>query len=158
MRQLYEAQKHPKIFPKAMRDWLEQEEYDATYHAYIISPQWGQRRLSALNYYGWKCQACERRKNLHVHHLDYAKLGNEPLSDLRVLCKKCHKDLHNKFANKGKGDLRYFTLSYIRNKQEPPKNKRRKAPIKPRITPYERKKEKLSTVTYCVDDDYLLPL
>jgi hypothetical protein len=31
-----------------------------------------------------------------VHHLTYARLGDEPLSDLLGLCKSCHRAIHHR--------------------------------------------------------------
>jgi 5-methylcytosine-specific restriction endonuclease McrA len=34
------------------------------------------------------------RGPLHVHHITYDRLGNEAMADLRGLCAKCHKEVH----------------------------------------------------------------
>lgn len=33
---------------------------------------------------------------LHVHHLTYARVGNEEPGDLRVLCFQCHQKAHDR--------------------------------------------------------------
>ena len=33
---------------------------------------------------------------LHVHHLTYARVGNEEPGDLRVLCLQCHQKAHDR--------------------------------------------------------------
>jgi len=47
-----------------------------------------------------KCINCGSILFLEVHHLTYANKGNEKehLSDLTLLCSKCHSKIHNKKA------------------------------------------------------------
>lgn len=42
------------------------------------------------------CEECNSHKNLQVHHKHYNSLFKEKDSDLMVLCKNCHQELHNK--------------------------------------------------------------
>ena len=44
----------------------------------------------------WRCQKCESRRGLDVHHTTYERLGHEWDSDLQVLCRDCHTKLHVK--------------------------------------------------------------
>lgn len=32
--------------------------------------------------------------NIHVHHIDYRRVGNERFGDLVVICSGCHDELH----------------------------------------------------------------
>jgi DNA-directed RNA polymerase subunit N (RpoN/RPB10) len=44
------------------------------------------------------------RSNMHVHHIDYDRVGNESLGDLVVVCGDCHRKLHeffNRMVSKG---------------------------------------------------------
>ena len=44
------------------------------------------------------CDSCDKKKltgNLEVHHKDRNRNNNEP-SNLRVLCKDCHDELHRR--------------------------------------------------------------
>lgn len=43
---------------------------------------------------GYKCSKCGIRQKLHVHHLNYDRLGNELQSDLMVVCNNCHNWFH----------------------------------------------------------------
>lgn len=46
-------------------------------------------------YHGKRCNICKSRKNLDVHHLIYRDLFNiRTKEDLRVLCRKCHYQIH----------------------------------------------------------------
>jgi len=44
---------------------------------------------------GNKCELCGNVRKLEVHHLNYGQLGRERLSNLKVLCKKCHMQEHS---------------------------------------------------------------
>lgn len=37
------------------------------------------------------CERCGSRKRLHVHHVTYERLGWERMSDLQIICHKCHR-------------------------------------------------------------------
>lgn len=64
------------------------------YLAYLNSPSWRLRRNRALVDASWQCQRCPAKRNLHVHHKSYERLGAEWDSDLDVLCENCHRDEH----------------------------------------------------------------
>lgn len=60
------------------------------YRRYLASEEWEKTRQRALAYHGRRCAACGTTKRLQVHHLTYARLGHEWMSDFRILCKSCH--------------------------------------------------------------------
>lgn len=64
------------------------------YNDYLKSPAWRDRRTRVLERDGHICQACLRREATQVHHLTYARVGNEPLFDLTSICTTCHQALH----------------------------------------------------------------
>ena len=66
------------------------------YMEYIQSEDWKKRRDKKLRKADWKCERCGSGINLCIHHITYDNLGNEPMSDLLVLCKSCHEDIHRK--------------------------------------------------------------
>ena len=66
------------------------------YKEYLQSDEWQVKRKAALLRDGLRCQLCRGEKNLHVHHITYDNIYNEPLSDLITLCKQCHSKLHSK--------------------------------------------------------------
>jgi hypothetical protein len=59
------------------------------------------KRLICLREAGFQCQhlyqdgsRCPTKAGLQVHHLSYARAGDEPLSDLIVLCDFHHRKKH----------------------------------------------------------------
>ena len=64
------------------------------YQQYLDSSWWKLRKRIFLNEQGKKCSFCSSKNELDVHHLNYQNLGDERDSDLLVLCRRCHKDIH----------------------------------------------------------------
>jgi 5-methylcytosine-specific restriction endonuclease McrA len=81
------------------------------YEQYLRSAQWKARRAQALDRAGDCCQKCGVSKwsrQLEVHHLTYARLGEELPQDLIVLCSECHSSTH----------LEWAVLKTVRQKRE----------------------------------------
>lgn len=57
---------------------------------YYNSPKWRSKRRQKLTEQKYRCERCGKTKHLHVHHLSYLNLYNEPMSDLQVVCRDCH--------------------------------------------------------------------
>lgn len=51
------------------------------------------RRIKAENALK-KCEECGNEKNIDVHHIDENRENND-ISNLKYLCRKCHKKIHN---------------------------------------------------------------
>ena len=51
-------------------------------------------KIRKLNAVGHRCENCDERSSLQVHHLTYARLGREIDEDLVVLCRMCHANEH----------------------------------------------------------------
>lgn len=64
------------------------------YVDYLYTEHWQNTRQKALARAGFRCQACNREKHLHVHHRTYERRGEELPEDLTVLCAPCHKTFH----------------------------------------------------------------
>ncbi len=65
------------------------------YPDYLKSEHWQRMRRRAISLAGFRCHDCDdRQSELHVHHLNYDRVGRERQSDLRVLCKRCHEEMH----------------------------------------------------------------
>ena len=62
-------------------------------HKYLKSSQWQALRTKVIAR-DKHCQDCGATTDLQVHHLRYSNLGNEPLSDLVLLCGYCHNNRH----------------------------------------------------------------
>jgi len=65
-----------------------------TYKEYLQTDHWKKMRKWALEFWDYKCALCYDDANLHVHHRTYIRMGNEKITDLIVLCDKCH-DYHH---------------------------------------------------------------
>ena len=67
----------------------------ADYAAYINSSDWQQKRQHVLARDEHTCQDCGATEHLHVHHLTYENLGDEPHWELITLCEDCHFTRHD---------------------------------------------------------------
>lgn len=73
---------------------------------YLQSPKWKALREQVLQRDGNKCVVTEDTTNLEIHHISYARLGDEKLSDLVTVSRKVHQKIHD-------------NLGYSRNKKYP---------------------------------------
>jgi 5-methylcytosine-specific restriction endonuclease McrA len=64
------------------------------YEDYLKTPEWNKIRLRALKRVKYRCQVCNKKDVLNVHHRTYERRGHEKIVDLVVLCKDCHKLFH----------------------------------------------------------------
>ncbi|MCF6331040.1 MAG: HNH endonuclease [Sulfurimonas sp.] len=65
---------------------------------YLQSEDWHELKQKLKSLQGNKCCLCKSKNNLNVHHITYERLGNEELSDLRLLCRKCHIRQHEHYG------------------------------------------------------------
>lgn len=65
------------------------------YHKYLKSDAWKRTRKHKIEEARGKCQLCESPDRIQVHHRTYDRIGDEGLSDLIVLCHRCHKRFHD---------------------------------------------------------------
>lgn len=65
------------------------------YEMYLKTEHWKNKRDEAIRHADGRCQLCNAKHKLNVHHRTYDNLGNEPTSDLTVLCRQCHAKFHN---------------------------------------------------------------
>lgn len=72
---------------------LEKERID--YPEYLQSATWQTKRRKKLVQANGRCQVCGSDARLEVHHNTYARVGNERMSDLLVLCRECHQLFHD---------------------------------------------------------------
>jgi hypothetical protein len=64
-----------------------------TYRSYLQSTHWKRTRAKKRKR-AQQCGICGATKNLDVHHLNYRQLTDVTMSDLRVLCRRCHEVAH----------------------------------------------------------------
>lgn len=64
------------------------------YTDYLWSDKWREFKGWVVEARGLQCQDCKERPHNTLHHTTYARLGNEHLSDVRLLCSKCHTIAH----------------------------------------------------------------
>jgi len=58
--------------------------------AYYKTPHWQRVRDKKRKAGKYRCEKCKSRERLEVHHIRYDTLHHEKLSDLQLLCHKCH--------------------------------------------------------------------
>lgn len=69
------------------------------YDDYLESEYWEDLRTIALDRADYRCQICNERGGLEVHHRSYERRGREgELNDLIVLCHHCHTTAHGRAA------------------------------------------------------------
>jgi 5-methylcytosine-specific restriction endonuclease McrA len=77
------------------------------YEQYLASPHWQVLRKLKLeqqrNELGYNCceecgarPAVTRKTALGVHHVTYERLGEEPIEDLKIICRPCHDKEHGR--------------------------------------------------------------
>lgn len=69
---------------------------DTSYHQYMGSSAWCQKRKERLLLDDFRCTRCGEQERLEVHHLDYSRLGDESMDDLLTLCHWCHMREHGR--------------------------------------------------------------
>lgn len=69
------------------------------YSEQIHLPKWQRLRLRVMERDNWLCTECGNgERELHVHHKYYITgrpIWKYPISALRTLCDRCHKDEHH---------------------------------------------------------------
>lgn len=89
----------------ALRDkhWLSNE-----YHEYLRSAQWRKFRAKMIAMVGGRCEQCDVvAQGLHVHHVNYDRLGCEDEDDVLVLCPPCHDAEHRELDAERLFEARY---------------------------------------------------
>lgn len=76
------------------------------YERYLHTRWWFARRNQKLRDVRYRCETCDVRRNLQVHHLSYERLGAELDDDLQVLCRDCHLGHHFNQTQEGIGVYR----------------------------------------------------
>lgn len=66
------------------------------YRDYLLTDHWIGLRGAKIEDAGFRCERCKRKSQLEVHHLHYNTLWHEKLTDLEVLCGRCHNEHHDR--------------------------------------------------------------
>lgn len=65
------------------------------YREYLSGEHWLVLRDRILTKRGYQCQDCGSTwGRLTLHHLTYVRIGHEREADLRILCSRCHREVH----------------------------------------------------------------
>lgn len=80
------------IDTKAIKDFISSMDYKD----FLQTPYWKAISMHVRYKSGYKCQVCNSKKFLNVHHRSYKHHGEEinHLEDLIVLCNNCHSTFH----------------------------------------------------------------
>ena len=83
---------------------LDRGDYSKAYKKYTASPAWRRKRDQVIARDKGKCAWCGA-EGKQVHHKTYDNIGRESLSDLVLLCNKCHNTAHpNRVSSDNKSD------------------------------------------------------
>lgn len=102
------------------------------YVEYLQSKEWNRRRSQRLILSNNRCEACGKRKRLHVHHLTYKNVFHETMDDLMTLCDICHTAIEAAIVGKMVGRtgdphiLRRITIAVIGAHHAPVSSKKPK--------------------------------
>lgn len=81
------------------------------YLNYINSKKW-RNKANLLKCRYKRCYVYKSTNNLHAHHKIYKNLGKEKSGDIIILCKNCHKDVHNLILNDKQTKLKNAHIIY----------------------------------------------
>ncbi|WBC28446.1 HNH endonuclease [Rhodobacteraceae phage LS06-2018-MD05] len=81
------------------------------YKEYLKSNEWAQLKIDLFKLRGYRCERCNNKKKLQVHHLNYNNIFNEEPEDLIILCENCHKKEHKLFKNKKGKTIKILSLA-----------------------------------------------
>ena len=83
---------------------------------YLASDGWKKRRKQYFSAHEEACLACGSKKEIHLHHKTYVRLGRELDEDLVPLCQGCHHRVHalEKLSPDG---LAAVTDRYVRSRK-----------------------------------------
>lgn len=84
--------------PKPRKRPLQKKNGYQAYDDYIKSDQWEKRKNSYYQAHSRRCAACGTAKHIHLHHMHYSKLGNEPDEHLIPLCNVHHEAYHLQYG------------------------------------------------------------
>lgn len=69
------------------------------YRKYLKSKWWKNFKKEYFKRYEKRCAECESIKNIHLHHVNYSRLGCEEFTDVVALCRFCHAIEHGRLES-----------------------------------------------------------
>lgn len=76
---------------------MKKEPWDRdAYATYLASRSWWLKREAVMKRAKGICERCKKNRARYVHHLNYARVYNERLTDLQAICPGCHEFTHAK--------------------------------------------------------------
>jgi len=87
------------------------------YRKYLQSSEWIELKIDLFEKRGKKCEKCDSKYNIQVHHLTYRNVFNEEPEDLIILCAKCHQKEHDP-PKKIKRKVKKFKILSLAKKLE----------------------------------------
>lgn len=101
------------------------------YHDYLASPAWAAKRRALIASLPKKeCFCCGKpfQRGFHCHHVSYAHLGDEFLTDLRLVCGMCHRSIHTLQRKKRCTILAATNMVRRAKRAKPPARRRTRKP------------------------------
>lgn len=90
----------------------------ASYREYLASAHWADvRRRFWASKLPKHCSGCQSTVGLVLHHRTYKRIGTERLTDLILVCRDCHRDIH-KFETENRTGLWGTTNVVLRGKRK----------------------------------------
>ena len=71
----------------AGREWRKQ------HNAYLQTPEWRRRHDLVMARENYLCESCRINRATEVHHTTYDHWKDEPLWELRAICRKCNEKI-----------------------------------------------------------------
>ena len=92
------------------------------YHTYLLSDKWKAVRIKKLNKCNNRCEGCQSKEKLHIHHLTYRRIFDEHLDDLMVLCDECHIKAHTIWDKQPEHldvyQIRFLTVKFLTHNKD----------------------------------------
>lgn len=83
------------------------------YRDYLKTIHWSRVKANyKLDHYE-ECYICQSVNCIELHHLTYARLGRERMSDLKYLCDGCHGRSHTKLKNSLNSKINIWNQGYL---------------------------------------------
>ena len=92
----------------------------ATYREYLGTWHWREFKIRYFEAHPKKCSHCQIENSLiQLHHVTYARVGNEDFGDVIPLCKRCHR------AHHGAADSKRSPVKKKKRRGRRPKSKKK---------------------------------